>query len=308
MVLLLSRSCSMPGMLKQGLSVSKAFLVDLVSYPSEQQAVIGFFNSCNSFGFIIGPLIGGELASLDNSLRLPFLTCGLVFVIISVLVAIYLPRERQTVNSSPQKSCANNGCGLFKKMTPSFVLFTDFNLRALADLFLLRFIMTLAVLIFRTNYPLYLDDRYSVDYKSLGKVMSFSGMLGTVSSALSGHVGRMYSNVFTLYFHGTIILAISLSLALSSSAFLAIAALVPLSLATANLKVTSTTMMLSRVSSNQKGAVIGLGNSLTSLSRMIAPLLVGVAQETSTTSACLLSVVLSWFTCGVTGILLLTCW
>ena len=294
-------------MLKQGLSVSKAYLVDLVSSPAEQQAVVGFFNSCSSFGFIIGPLVGGELAALDSSLRLPFLTCGFVFVTISIVVAICVPGQRAPADISLQQS-ASYGSDLFKKMTSAFLSLTDLNLRALADLFLLRFLMALAVLVFRTNYPLYLDKRYGIDYKSLGMVISFSGMLGAVSSALSGCVGRMYSNVFTLYFHGTVILAISLSLTLSSSAFLTIAALVPLSLATANIKVTSTTIILSRVPPNQKGAVIGLGNSLTSLSRMIAPLLVGIAQETSTTAACLLSVVLSSCASGLAGILLLTCW
>ena len=294
-------------MLKQGLSVSKAYLVDLASSPGEQQAVLGFFNSCSSFGFIVGPLIGGELAALDSSLRLPFLTCGFVFVAISVVVAICVPGQRPPAGFSPQQS-VHYGSDLFKKMTSAFHSSTDLNLRAVADLFLLRFLMALAVIIFRTNYPLYLEERYGINYKSLGMVISFSGMLGAISSALSGRVGHMYSNVFTLYFHGTVILAISLSLALSSSAFLAIAALVPLSLATANIKVTSTTITLNRVPPNQKGAVIGVGNSLTSLSRMIAPLLVGIAQETSTTAACLLSVVLSSCASGLAGILLLTYW
>ena len=62
---------------------------------------------------------------------------------------------------------------------------------------------------------------------------------------------------------------------------LVLAMLVPLSLATSNLQVCMFSLFLLHVSEEEKGGVIGLSYSISSVSRMLGPSAVGLAQEVS---------------------------
>ena len=56
------------GVTKHGLSTAKAYLADIT--PSKDRAsVLGTFNAVSGLGFIIGPLIGGEMANADPTLQ-----------------------------------------------------------------------------------------------------------------------------------------------------------------------------------------------------------------------------------------------
>ena len=81
--------------------------------------------------------------------------------------------------------------------------------------------------------------------------------------------------------------------------------LVPLSLSTANLRICLLSVMLQRGRAEEKGALVGLANSITSISRMLAPSIVGVSQEYSVELPGYLGAVLALLAAGVA---LVYCW
>lgn len=126
--------------------------------------------------------------------------------------------------------------------------------------------------------------------------MSFSGVVSTVTAALSGKVSKLYTGrVSLIVLHGTILFSVSLLVAsIAPSPWISVACLIPISLATSNLKISMLNLLMDRAGTSERGALIGVGESINSLSRMAAPTVVGVAQEHSTTTAGLVSAGMSF--------------
>ncbi|KAG9492469.1 hypothetical protein GDO78_000785 [Eleutherodactylus coqui] len=68
------------GIFKHSLSISKAFLSDLVS-EKERPHVMGRFNSASSMGFILGPVVGGYLTELKGGFYITSFLCTCIFII-----------------------------------------------------------------------------------------------------------------------------------------------------------------------------------------------------------------------------------
>lgn len=275
------------------MSLSKAYLTDITP-PNQQTSALGWQNSVSSFGFIIGPLIGGQLAEIDPTLSLPFIAASSIFLLNFFLIAIFIPSDYSS--SAAAKKTLN-----FRQVISSVNVFSRVDWRSQSDLILYRFISSLAVISFRSNLPIFLEEVFKVDrYGYLGFIMSLSGIIGAMASALAGRVSKFYTNQKTLVIHATLLLALSIMTAAWSPWLpLTIASFVPMSIATSNLRISTTRMMLSR-SGDSKGAVIGVGGSVTSLSRAAAPSIVGVAQEMSSEASANFSVFVGFVSLSLT--------
>ena len=245
----------------------------------EQSSALGFFSACGSVGFIIGPIIGGHLAEWDATLRLSYLAAGSIFVLNAVLVTMVIPTRSTPMHSFPEQIS-------FESIRSSFNFFSKVNWKRQFDLIMLRFVLSLSVMMFLKNFPLFVQDVYGIKYKSLGFIMSFRAVVSSTSSALAGRLFQIYSSQRAFLIHATFLLSSSLILASwSQSLSLTILCLVTLSIATSNLKIAIMKMMLSRGKDEDKGAIIGLSNSVSSISRVIAPNVLGILQEISTSTA-----------------------
>lgn len=67
------------GLFKHSQSLTKSLLADITS-KEEQSAVLGTFNAASSFGFIVGPLIGGHVAETSNGFQKVGLISAFVFI------------------------------------------------------------------------------------------------------------------------------------------------------------------------------------------------------------------------------------
>ena len=283
-----------------------------ISSSSERQAALGLFNACSSLGFIFGPLVGGYLADWDQTLSASFLAGAAVFVVNFCLVALLLPSlnhassdyNGHTVADKRGRSLSQQqiigGVGYYLKQLASSVnIFKDIRWWGMTDLIFLRFVSTFSLLIFRTNFPIFLDVHFSVDYKTLGKIISFNGVAAAFAAASCGYLSRFYSNRSKQITHFNLLMTFSIFLITASPSIpLLIALLIPLSISTSNLRICMLTVWLERGREDERGAIIGLGNSISSLSRMLAPSLVGLAQEYSTEATGYLSFVLALMATG----------
>jgi predicted MFS family arabinose efflux permease len=293
--------------------------------PEERAEVLGVFNAVGSLGFIIAPIIGGTMAMHENGYFKVSLMTSSVYLINFAFVWLVLENRKvkKTEEVKPSSSTEDfkivdksdqSGSGVTtvtkrknvdtstddlanKKQDSNASASTRFfsflkiaSLQNVLDLFLIRFVMALSMLIYRSNFTPMLDYRYGIDAKTTGYIISY----GSVAGALSGmSVGTIYSYVKSdgkMMMYASILMTLSLfGITISPSIYTVLICMAPLSLATAIMRVNSHNLLLNRIRLEEKGAVMGVGDSLTSIARMFSPAIAGFAQEVSVTGPCFLS-------------------
>ena len=300
--------------MKHGLSVSKAYLADIAS-SKERQSVLGMFNAYSSFGFIFGPLISGYLADRDPSLHFSVLVGAGVFGVNFVLVAVLVPsiqspvENDQTCDSLPATDSEHHAIN----RTTTTQALKSLNIRKvyvhlwqLFDVIIIQFLLTLSSIIFKFSFVVFMDEQFHVSGTTLGQILSFNGLASALSSATSGKISKLYSSSTKQLAHFTLLLAISLTcLTFAPNIACIVLLLIPLSLSNANLRICLLSLMLQRGGAEDRGAIVGLANSVSSISRMLAPSMVGISQEYSVKLPGYLSATLALAAAGIT---LVYCW
>ena len=290
------------GILKHGLSVSKAYLTDIASV-QERQSVLGMFNACSSLGFIFGPLISGYLADKDPSLHLSVLTGAVAIGVNMILVAVLVPSissgtedlELEHVGDSSEKVVTTTAV----QQVLSF-LRIDSHWWELLDIITVQFLLTFSAIIFKGSFVVFMEEKFHISGTTLGQILSLNALISALGSATSGRISKFYSGGSKQVVHFTLLLGVSLTcLTLAPNVAIVIVFLVPLSLSSSNLRICLLSLMLHRGGDAEKGAIVGLTNSISSISRMLAPTIVGVCQEYSVTVPGYLSSVLALGAAGV---------
>lgn len=151
------------------------------------------------------------------------------------------------------------------------------------DVFLVRLLMAVAVMLYYSNFVLALEERFGVRPQVTGYLISYSSALGALAGLVLGPVLRLYRhNSPRLLLHSSVLTF--LLLLLYSTAPTLVAAVVPsllLSFSTALGRTCITDLQLAAGGAQAKGTLIGVGQSVTAVGRVIAPVLSGVAQEFS---------------------------
>ena len=263
------------GLLKHGLSVSKAYLTDITDI-NDRRSVLGLFNALSSLGFIFGPLISGYLADVDPSLTLSVGLGAATFAANFFLVAFCLPVVHNNSGCMKESRLSID----FTTLRKSVNIFRGILWTELADLIFARFLLTFAVIMFRTNFPVFLEEHFNADSTTLGKVLSFNGIIAAFSAATCGIISSYYMNHIKQVIHFSLLLAISIAcLTISHNTLFLVLFLIPMAMSTSNLRICMLSLMIERGREDEKGAIIGLGNSMSSVGRMLAPSVVGVGQE-----------------------------
>ena len=298
------------GLLKHGLSISKAYLADIAS-SQERQSVLGMFNASSSLGFIFGPLISGYLADSDPSLRLSVLTGAGVFGMNFVLVAVLLPSMPSPISNNDLTSDSSSATDqtsqtvdgtTVEQVLHSLNIFRRIHVHwwQLFDVIIIQFLLTFSSIIFKFSFVVFMDEQFHVSGTTLGQILSFNGLASALGSATSGRISKLYSSNSKQVAHFTLLLAFSLTcLTFASNIVCIVLLLIPLSLSTANLRICLLSLMLQRGRAEEKGAIVGLANSISSISRMLAPSIVGISQEYSVRLPGYLSAVLALAASGV---------
>lgn len=152
------------------------------------------------------------------------------------------------------------------------------------DVFLVRLLMALAIMLYHSNFSLAMEERFDLKPKVTGYVISYSSMLGALAGCLVGPMTRLYrGNMSALLLHSTAFTSSLILLyaaagnvwhVLLSSTFFAISTSVG--------RTCITDLELQRGSSARaSGTLIGAGQSVTAVGRILAPLLSGLTQEIS---------------------------
>ena len=306
----------------------KAYLSD-ITFPEERAGVLGRFNAVGSLGFIIAPIIGGTVAMQENGfMKVCLMSCsvylfGLAFVSfvmenrkvkkkeeaklnnynkdIEIVDKSSQPsgvvKRHKELNSEPTLAESKQNYDSFTSSKFFSFLRID-SIQSITDILCIRFFMALSMLIYRSNFTPMLESRYGINAKIAGYIISYGSIIGALSSM---SVGTIYSYVESdakMMFYATLLMTTSLfGITISSHIYTVLICMAPLSLSTAVMRVNSHNLILKRIKPEEKGAVMGVGDSLTSIARMLSPAIVGFALEVSVTGPCWLATC-----CAVVGI------
>lgn len=151
------------------------------------------------------------------------------------------------------------------------------------DLFLVRLLMAIAIMLYYSNFSLAMEERFMLKPKATGYLISYSSTLGALAGCLVGPVTKLYGNDMpALLLHSTVLtcclillyaMAPSVWHVLLSSTFFAISTTIG--------RTCITDLELQKGGAHASGTLIGAGQSVTAVGRVLAPLLSGLAQEFS---------------------------
>ncbi|KAM4609277.1 major facilitator superfamily domain-containing protein 9 [Polymixia lowei] len=169
------------------------------------------------------------------------------------------------------------------------------------DLFLVRLLMAIAIMLYYSNFSLAMEERFSLKPKMTGYLISYSSTLGALAGFLVGPVTQLYgNNMPALLLHSTVLTCFLILLyaaapsvwqVLLSSTFFAISTTIG--------RTCITDLELQRGGVQASGTLIGAGQSVTAVGRVLAPLLSGLAQEFSPCGPPSLGVVLALAAVGL---------
>lgn len=169
------------------------------------------------------------------------------------------------------------------------------------DLFLVRLLMGIAIMLYYSNFSLAMEERFSLKPKVTGYLISYSSTLGALAGFLVGPVTQLYrNNMPALLLHSTVLTcsliflyaaAPSVWQVLLTSTFFAISTTIG--------RTCITDLELQRGGVQASGTLIGAGQSVTAVGRVLAPLLSGLAQEVSPCGPPSLGVVLALAAVGL---------
>ncbi|XP_071502715.1 major facilitator superfamily domain-containing protein 9-like [Diadema antillarum] len=282
------------GIFKHSVSITKAILTQ--STPKEERAkTLGYFNGFSSMGFIVGPLVGGHLAELENGFFIVTVATSSIFAFCFLVVLLFLRDHHCRGNSLPTSDSVKNFMqdDFSADFRNSLQTFRNI-IRSGPELFFMRFLQGLSATLFRSNFMLILEQKFQTTPAENGRIISF-GSIASASCALGvGHLVRLYGDVPRLYLHANILRVVALvGLVFVPNIYIFMALYFLLSMTSASARVCITNLSIERGKVEDTGAMLGLSQSLMSVCRTVSPLVAGVTQEVSMSGPIILSFVVS---------------
>lgn len=151
------------------------------------------------------------------------------------------------------------------------------------DIFLVRLLMSVAVMLYHSNFVLALNERFGVKPKFTGYLISYSSTLGVAAGFLLGPITRLYQhNTYAILLRSTLLTSLLLMLySLSVSIWTVVLSSTFLAFSTTIGRTCITDLELTLGGNRASGALIGVGQSVSAVGRIVVPLLSGIAQEFS---------------------------
>ncbi|XP_051881838.1 major facilitator superfamily domain-containing protein 9 isoform X2 [Pristis pectinata] len=293
-------------------TILKALLSDIVP-GYERPYVMGRFCAASSVGFILGPILSGYLVELDGGFYTTCFICCFIFFV-NAGVVWWLPYKEwfyvptQELHLMTETNCestctslckeenrkhldrASNGVMKHKTSDPlwSQCISVGQKIKGLIcsnlwDIFLVRFLMALANLLYFSNFVLAIEERFSVPPSLIGYLISYGGIIGTLSGCIAGSVARLYNNkTLLLLLHSSILTSCTMAVySFATSIQIVVLCTTVLGFSTTIGRMCVTDVELSRIEKQARGTLIGAGQSVTAVARILAPLLSGLIQEVS---------------------------
>ena len=264
------------GLTAGNLSLAQAYISD-VTKPEERAKSFALIGIAFGMGFLIGPAISGFLS--QYSYQYPIFAAAALSATSILATYFLLPANKPAIadDATPRKFTILDWSNYAR-------YFRDQNLAPLLWKF---FAFTFAFSMFMSGFPLFAERRYEwhghpFGPKEVGYVYAYLGFLGVILQG--GLIGRLVKRfgeqplVRAGFFFGMLGLA---ALGFTSAIPLMLVFTAIASSGTGTLRPTLTSLITQRASRSEQGVVLGLTQSLNSVSAICAPALAGLLIDHS---------------------------
>ena len=278
------------GLTAGNLSIAQAYISD-VSKPEERSKSFAVIGIAFGVGFLIGPAISGFLSTFSYSAPV-YAAAGLSFS--SILCTWFLlPAKTPGVQTSAERT------GLF-----NFAGYAEYFRRPVLRVYLMQFFLfAFSFSTYVSGFALFAQRRFGFGPREVGYLFAWVGFLGIIlQGGLIGRLVKRYGErrlVFT-GFLGAAIGYAAVGLTYNWHWLYVVSVIASYGMGVLRPSVTS--LVTQNAGREEQGVVLGLTQSLTSISAIIAPVLAGllidrqflVAWAMVAAGTCVVGMVVSW--------------
>ena len=241
-----------------------AYVADITSVEDRGKGM-GMLGAAMSLGFMIGPGIGGALASFD--LHSPFFVAGGSAILAAILSGVILPNVKKAavVGGAGRPPRENLLKQLARSTKTSYFVFL-----------IIVFTFSFGISNFQATLSLYLDHKFNYSPGDISVILTVGGFVGVILQMF------VIDKLFKKYGEMKVILvnlllaAVTMLLVIFISGFFIILVVATLfSIATTFIRPAVNTL-ISKVAGSEQGFAAGMNNAYMSLGNMFGPALAGV--------------------------------
>jgi MFS transporter, DHA1 family, multidrug resistance protein len=237
------------------------------SSPEEERGGgMGLLGAAGGVGAIVGPAVGGLLAT--SSLSTPFFVAAGLALLSLILAIIFLP-ESHPAGEQPKE----------KEALIDLRAWWGAILSPVGTLFTLTFISTCGLMIFANVFGLYALEKFDFGPDDVGVMMMVLGLVSAIAQGLlAGPATKKWGDE-TVIKGSLLATALGFGLMLLANTYLKILLATALFALTVALQVPALTSLTSRRATVPQGIAMGLSNSFVSLGRIVGPILGGLVFD-----------------------------
>ena len=259
------------------ISTAQAYVADTTE-ESKRAHAMGMIGAAFGLGFVLGPAVGGLLGAV--SLRTPVLFAAALTFANLIFAAIWLPESRD-----PKASARSASAGPGARWTLALPRRLARH-RAIARLFVIAFLMTLAIAALEATFALTVPAVYGYAAAGVGGLLAFAGLVQAIAQGYL--VGKLAPRIgeAALMVAGAAALALGLAPLGSWSSHCALYGMLVLIAAGYGFGTTAVATLISRRTGRElQGEALGLNQSGLSLARVIGPIAGGMVYQAMSPAA-----------------------
>jgi DHA1 family tetracycline resistance protein-like MFS transporter len=260
------------GLTAGNLSLAQAYIAD-VTTPENRARSFGVIGVAFGIGFLIGPAISGYLAQFGYVY--PILAAAFLSASSIVCTAVLLPK------AEPHTNQGAGGSGGRRLDVFDWKAYTEYFARpGLGRLLWQFFFFAFSFALFISGFALYAQRRYTFHghpfgAKEVGYVFAYVGFLGLIlQGGLMGRLVKLLGER-TLVWTGFAVSAVGYGLLASTRTVGQLLAASTVNSYGGVLRPAVTSLITQQADRHEQGVVLGLTQSITSISQIIAPVIAG---------------------------------
>ena len=257
------------GLFGSNMTVSQAYISDITK-PKHRTRVYGYSSGVFGAGLIFGPAIGGLLSRINYSV--PMFFAAAITLVSIILVILFLP---ETIPKKTEKISLN-----FNDVVPVDNVKHFAKTPKVRNSLLMFFLYTMAFFLFISNLSLLGIAQFHITAQQVSFFMVWIGIIRvSVQTVLIARILRFFGENRVLLI-GVFFMIISMvALVFSTEYLFVFVPLVFLAFGTGVGRPILTSRLANSVSQKETGAIMGVNNSLTSVSQIISPIFGGFIIE-----------------------------
>lgn len=273
-VLFISRMVD--GLTGGNISVAQAYITDVTDEKNRARG-LGLIGAAFGLGFIIGPAVGGVLSQWGYAV--PAWVATVLTAINLLLIYKYLP---ESLSLAQRKANQRT----IKAPFSINALLTALRRPYSGSLLSARFLFGLAFSLFQTIFSLYALERFNLTARDTGFVLTYVGVLSVfVQGFLVGKLTQRYRDDLLITLGVVLLMLSMLGWAWAPSVIWLLIILTPTALAGGLLNTLFSSTLTKAVKEDEVGGILGLGASLDSTTRIVAPVIGGALIQRFSPSA-----------------------